>query len=222
MPVNLLGRGVPSLLILKWEGVGLLILTSPRLRLWMFCWSFKPIFILSSFHPGAAIAYSPCLHRSRFISCSSLRGTGLQGRCTSSRGLQFLLGDQSGLTRHQLGPPRQWHPCQVRTLMEEALLSHQSMVIASRFDPSREVLQSVKSELLLHKWHVIKGALLLEAQHLLLEWEEVGAELLLHLHPFCLLKGGNIMPIVDLESMLKVLLPPYAPVSHGQDHGVVR
>ena len=112
--------------------------------------------------------------------------------------------------------------------MEEALLSHQSMVIASRFDPSHEVLQSVKSEargppeLLLHKWHVIKGALLLEAQHLLLEWEEVGTELLLHLHPFCLLKGGNIMPIVDLESMLKVLLLPHAPVSHGQDHGVVR
>ena len=57
----------------------------------------------------------------------------------SCRGLHFLLGDLSGLTRGSLRPPRQRYPRQVRTLMEVALSSHQSMIIPALLDPSGEV-----------------------------------------------------------------------------------
>ena len=58
--------------------------------------------------------------------------------------------------------------------------------------------------------HDIHGASLFEAQGFLLVWEEVFKKLILELHPFCLLKGGNIGSVVDPEHMLQVLLPTTA------------
>ena len=66
-----------------------------------------------------------------------------------------------------------------------------------------------------HIGHVLYGAILFDVPPLLLVLEEVGEELLLHFGPFRLLEGGDIMPIVNLEDMLKVFPPPGTLVIRG-------
>ena len=53
--------------------------------------------------------------------------------------LCFLLGDLAGLTRGNLRPPRQCYPCQVGTLVELALPSYQSVIIAAPLNPPCEI-----------------------------------------------------------------------------------
>ena len=65
-------------------------------------------------------------------------------------------------------------------------------------------------EMIFHIGHVFHGVIFFDVPPLLLVLEEVGKELLLHFGPFCLLEGGDIMPIVNLEDMLKVFPPPGA------------
>ena len=102
--------------------------------------------------------------------------------------------------------------------MEVALSSHKSMVIAALLDPSGEVPQPIESEargrieMVFHIGHVLHGAIFFDVPPLFPALEEVGEELLLHFGPFCLLEGGNIILIVNLEDMLKVLPPPGASV----------
>ena len=60
-----------------------------------------------------------------------------------------------------------------------------------------------------HIGHVLHGAIFFDVPPLL-ALEELGEELLLHFGPFCLLEGGNIILIVNLEDMLKVFPPPGA------------
>ena len=123
---------------------------------------------LDSFIPRLAVTHSACLHGSRCVrvggrsfhnrslsnrslcdrslhdrSCrsSSVRLTG-----TSSRGVRFLLRLLAGLTRCHLGPPRQRDPHQVGTLMEVALLSHQSMVITPLLYPSCKISEPIEVE----------------------------------------------------------------------------
>ena len=66
-----------------------------------------------------------------------------------------------------------------------------------------------------HIGHVLHGVILFDVPPLLLVLEEVGEELLLHFGPFHLLEGGDIMPIVNLEDMLKVFPPPSALIISG-------
>ena len=126
----------------------------------------------------------------------------------SGQGLSFLMGVLAGLTRCHLGPPRQWDSRKMWTLMEVALLSHQSMVVAPQLYPRHKILQPIETEargppeLLLYVWHVIDWAPLLDAQCLLLVQEEVCKEFISQSYPFCLLIGGDVMPVVDLEHML--------------------
>ena len=110
--------------------------------------------------------------------------------------------------------------------MEVALLSHQSMVVAPRLYPCHKILQPIEAEargppeLLLYVWHVIHWAPFLDAQCLLLVWEEVCEEFISQPYPLCLLIGGSIIPVVDLEHMLKVLFPSYTMVFGGQSCGI--
>ena len=66
--------------------------------------------------------------------------------------------------------------------MEVALCSHQSMVVAPQLYPCRKISQPIEAEargppeLLLYVRHVIHWAPLLDAQCLLLVWEEVCEE----------------------------------------------
>ena len=102
------------------------------------------------------------------------------------------------------------------------------MVVAPWLYPPREILQSIESEargppeLLLHIGHVFHWAPFFDAQHLLLVWEEVGEKFFFHLYPFCLLEGGDIVSVVDLEGMLKVLLPPSTPVFGSHPYRIMR
>ena len=98
--------------------------------------------------------------------------------------------------------------------MEVALLSHQSMVVAPWLYPHCKILQPIEAEarsppeLLFYVWHVIDWAPLLDAQCLLFVQEEVCEEFIFQSYPVHLLIGGNVMPVVDLEHMLKVLFHP--------------
>ena len=111
--------------------------------------------------------------------------------------------------------------------MEVALLSHQSMVVAPRLYPCRKISQPIEveargpPELLLYVWHVIHWASFLDAQCLLLIWEEVCEEFISQPYPLCLLIGGGVIPVVDLEHMLKVLFPSCAMVFGGQLCGIM-
>ena len=66
-----------------------------------------------------------------------------------------------------------------------------------------------------HIGNELYGAIFFDVPPLLLALEDVGEELLLHFGQFCLLEGGDIMPILDLEGMLRVLSPPCTPVIRG-------
>ena len=114
--------------------------------------------------------------------------------------------------------------------MEVALLSHQSVVVAPRLYPHCKILQSIEAEargppeLLLYVRHVIHWAPFLDAQCLLLMREEVREEFISQPYPLCLLIGGGIILVVDLEHMLKVLLPPalwYLAANHVGSWGKV-
>ena len=69
--------------------------------------------------------------------------------------------------------------------MEVALLSHQSVVIAPLFYPSSKVSEPIEAEacgppeMFFNACHVINWAPFLDAQCLLLVWEEVREELFL-------------------------------------------
>ena len=179
---------------------------------------FKIILVLSSFHPGAAVTCSSCLHGSRYISGGPLRGTGLYGRCTgaSHQGLQFPLGDQVGLTGCDLRPPGQLYPCQVGTSVELPSLGHHTVVITAAFYPGSAFGQPLQPysgssiKLLLHIRHISEGIILLYSPSLLLVWEKVIKDLVLYPVPSCLLKGGKIVLIVCPEDVFQVLLPPLA------------
>ena len=185
-----------------------------------------------------AVTHSTCLHGSRCVGASSrsLHNRSLhdRSRCSSGarltgasgRGFRFLLRVPVGLTRCQLGPPRQWDPRQVGTLMEVALLSHQSVVVAPQLYPCCKISQPIEAEargppeLLLYVRHVIHWAPFLDAQWLLLVQEEVHEEFISQPYPLCLLIGGGVILVVDLEHMLKVLFPSRAMVFGGQSCGV--
>ena len=102
------------------------------------------------------------------------------------------------------------------------------MVIAPLFDPSGEVPEPIESEargcieMIFHVGHVYHGVIFFDVPPLLLVLEEVGKELLLHLEPFHLLEGGDIMLIVDLEHMLEIFPPPGTPVFGGIPQRVFR
>ena len=184
----------------------------------MFCWPtpFKIILILSSFCPGVAIACSPCLHGSRYISSGPLRGTGLYGRCigASCQGLRFPLRDQAGFTGHHLRPPGWLYPCQVGTSVKLPSLGHHTVVITATFYPGSAFSQPLQSysgssiKLLLHIRHISEGIILLYSRPLLLAWEKVIKDLVPYLVPPGLLKGGEIVLVVHPEDAFQVLLPP--------------
>ena len=121
MPVELLGRGASSLIILEREGKCWSVFPPPQLRPVTFHGpvSLEVIFGLSLLHPGLAVACSPHLHGSRYIRGGPLRGTSLYAGCTGAgcRGLSFLLGGLAGLTGCDLRPlgssiPTKWgHLC---------------------------------------------------------------------------------------------------------------
>ena len=77
--------------------------------------------------------------------------------------------------------------------MEVALLSHQSVVVAPLFYPSGKIPEATEveargpPEMFFYARHVIHWAPFLDAQCLLLMWEEVCEECLLYVHPLCLL-----------------------------------
>ena len=111
--------------------------------------------------------------------------------------------------------------------MEVALLSHQSVVVAPWLYPCHKILQPIQveahgpPELLLYVWHVIHWAPFLEAQCLLLVQEEVCEEFISQPYPLCLLIGGDVILVVDLEHMLKVLFPSCAMVFGSQSCGIM-
>ena len=110
--------------------------------------------------------------------------------------------------------------------MEVALLSHQFMVVAPQLYPRHKILQPIEveacgpPELLLYVWHVIHWAPFLDAQCLLLVQEEVCKEFISQPYPLCLLIGGDVILVVDLEHMLQVLSPSCAMVFGGQSCGI--
>ena len=155
--------------------------------------------------------------------CSS--STRLTG--ANSWGFRFLLRVLAGLTRCHLGPPRQRDPHQVGTLMEVALLSHQSMIVTPQLYPHCKILQPIEvkahnpPELLLYVRHVIHWVPFLDAQCLPLVWEEVCEEFISVPYPPCLLIEGDIILVVDLEHMLKVLFPFRTMVFGSQLGGIM-
>ena len=110
--------------------------------------------------------------------------------------------------------------------MEVALLSHQSVVVAPRLYPHHKISQPIEveargpPELLLYVRHVIHWAPLLDAQCLLLVQEEVCEEFISQPYPLCLLIGGDVILVVDIEHMLKVLFPSHTTVFGGQSCGI--
>ena len=186
----------------------------------MFRWPtpFKFILILGLFHPGAAVACSPCLHGSRYISGGPLRGTGLCGRCTGAShwGLRFPLGDQAGFTGCHLRPPGWLYPHQVGTSVKLPSLGHHTVVITTAFYPGSafgQPLQPYSSssiKLLLHIRHISEGIILLYSPPLLLAWEKVIKDLVPYLVPSGFLKGGEIVLVVCPEDAFQVFPPPLA------------
>ena len=184
----------------------------------MFCGPtpFKIVLVLSSFCPGVAVTYSPCLHGSRYISGGPLRGTGLYGRCTGASrwGLQFSLGDQTGLTGCDLRPLGWLYPCQMGTFVELPLPGHHIVVITAPLYPHGAFSQPLQldpsgsKELFLHVRHVLEGVIFFYAPPLLLEWEEVIKDFVPYPTPFGFLKGGEVVPIVRLEDQVQGLPPP--------------
>ena len=110
--------------------------------------------------------------------------------------------------------------------MEVALLSHQSVVVAPQLYPHHKISQPIEAEargppeLLLYVWHVIHWIPFLDAQCLFLVWEEVCEEFISQPYPLCLIIGGDVIFVVDLEHMLKVLFPSRAAVFGGQLCGI--
>ena len=106
--------------------------------------------------------------------------------------------------------------------MEVALLSHQSVIVTPWLYPCRKILQPIEAEargppeLLLYVRHVIPWAPFLDAQCLLLVWEEVCEEFISQPYPLCLLIKRGVILVVDLEHMLKVLFPSRSMVFGGQ------
>ena len=146
MLVELLCRCASPLVILEREGKCWSVFPPPRLRPAMFHGPVSLELIictgLNLVCPGPAITHSACLHGSRYVIRAGLLS--LPSSCAgctgaSCWGLHFLLGDLVGLTMGSLRPPRQHYPHQVRALIEVALSSHQSMIIAALLDPSSEV-----------------------------------------------------------------------------------
>ena len=184
----------------------------------MFHWPtpFKIILVLSSFHPGVAIACSPCLHGSRYISGGPLRGTGLYGKCTGASrwGLWFPLGDQVGLTGCDLRPLGRLYPHQMGAFVELPLPGHHTVLITAPLYPCGAFSQPLQldpgssKELLLHVRHVLEGVIFFYAPSLLLEWEEVVKDLVPYPTPLGLLKGGEVVPVVCLKNQVQVLSPP--------------
>ena len=175
----------------------------------MFCGPtpFKNILVLGSFCPGVAVACSPCLHGSRYISGGPLRGAGLYGRCigASQRGLRFPLGDQAGLTGCDLRPLGWLYPHQMGTFVELPYPGHHTVVITALLYPCGAFSQPLQpdpgssKELLLHVRHVLEGVIFFYAPPLFLEWEEVIKDFVPYPTPFRFLKGGEVVPIVRLE-----------------------
>ena len=148
-------------------------------------------------------------HRSlsnRSCHSSHTRPTGASGL-----GIRFHLRLPEGLTGGHLRPSRQGDPHQVWTLMEAALLSYQSMIIAPLLYPASETPKAIQVEarglikMVFDVGHKVHWASFFEAQGFLLMWEEVFEKLFLEPHPFRLLEGGNVKLVIDLEHMLQVL-----------------
>ena len=196
----------------------------------MFCWptSFKVIFILGSFCPGAAVTCSPCFHGSRYISGGPLGGTGLCCRGTRANcwGIQFPLGDQAGFAGCHLRPPGQLYPHQVGTFVELPSLGHHAVIVAATFNPDSTPCQPLQPysgsniKLLLHMRHILEGIILLYSSPLLLAWEKVIKNLVLDLVPPSLPKGGEIVLIIHPEYAFQVFLPSLAPKSGHPLQGI--
>ena len=110
--------------------------------------------------------------------------------------------------------------------MEVALLSHQSMVVAPLLYPCRKISEPIEAEacgppeMFLYVCHVIHWASFLDAQCLLLVWEEVCEEFISQPYPLCLPKGGSVILVVDPEHMLKVFFPSHTTVFGSQSCGI--
>ena len=224
-------------------GLGLVMLCGPILLKFLIYAS------LDSFSPRLAVTCSTCLHGSSCVRASgrsfcnrslsdrslhvrslhdrSCHSSGVRLTGASGRGVRFLLRLPVGLTRCHLRSPRQRNPRQVGTLMEVALLSHQSMVIAPLLYPSHKISEPIEAEvhgppeMFFYIGHVLYWASFLDTQCLLLVWEEVGEELIPEPYPFCLPKGGGVIFVVDPKHMLKVLLPLRATKFCHQSCGIV-
>ena len=96
--------------------------------------------------------------------------------------------------------------------MEAPLSSYQSMIVAPLLYPGSEAPEAIQVEahglikMVFDVCHKIHRASFFEAQCFLLILEEVFEKLLLEPCPFCLLKAGNVVLVIDLEHMLQVLL----------------
>ena len=90
------------------------------------------------------------------------------------------------------------------------------MIIAPPLYPASEAPKTIQVEagglmkMVLDVGHKVHQTCFFEGQDFILILEEVVKELLLDPRPFCLLKGGNVEFVVDLEDMLQVLLPTTA------------
>ena len=151
----------------------------------MFRGPVSPEFIISAglslVHPGPAIPHSTCLHGSRYIRASPLSHASPLARHMGAgcRGLCLLLGDLVRFTRGNLRPPRQFYPHQVGTLVELALPSHHSMIVAAPLYPPHEVTEPIQLdacggiEMLFYVGHILEGAIFLDVPPLLLVLGEV-------------------------------------------------
>ena len=163
----------------------------------------------------------------RSLSDRSHRSSHTRPIGASGLGIQFHLRLLAGLTGGHLRPSRQGDPRQVQTLMEAALLSYQSMIVAPLLYSASETPEAIQVEahslikMVFDVGHKIHQASFFEAQGFLLMGEEVFEKLPLEPHPFRLLKGGNIEFVVDPEHMLQVLLPTTTVKFHRQSHRIV-
>ena len=100
------------------------------------------------------------------------------------------------------------------------------MIIAPPLYPASEAPEAIQVEagslmkMVLDVGHKVHWTCFFEGQGFILILEEVVEELLLDPCPFCLLKGGNIEFVVDLEDMPQVLLPTTAVKFCHQSHGI--
>ena len=87
------------------------------------------------------------------------------------------------------------------------------MIIAPLLYPASETAEALQVEahglikMVFNAGHKFHRASFFEAQGFLLILEEVFKKLVLEPCPFCLLEGGNVKLVIDLEHMLQVLLP---------------